>query len=294
MHPDRLKRGALQTAKRAALAAFLIATISGAGAEPARPQRIVSINLCADELLLRLADRKRIASVTRLSQDAGNSNVAALAAGLPVNHGLAEEVMAMRPDVVLAGVYSPQNTVGILRRLGVNVVEFDIPNSLDDVRSEIRRLAAAIGEPERGEALVRAMDARFATLAQRAPAPPLRAVVLRPNGITAGKGSLVEDIMARAGLENLAARLDAGNYLQIPLEAVALQGADVLIVDGESDGPPSLATETLAHPIVAALGRRVRIVSMPAKLWTCGGPNLVEAAERLVAATRGGGGASAR
>ena len=281
---------------RSAAAALLAVAIAAscASAEPARPQRIVSINLCADELLLRLADRRRIASVTRLARDADNSNVAELAAGLPLNHGLAEEVMAMRPDIVLAGVYSPQNTIDILRRLGVNVVEFDVPNSLDDVRAEIRRLAAAIGEQDRGEELVREFDARFATLAREAHRPPLRAVVLRPNGITAGKGSLVEDVMRRAGLENLAARLDAGNYLQIPLEGVALQGADVMIVDGESNGAPSLATETLNHPVVAALGRRVRVVSMPARLWTCGGPNLVDAAERLIAATRGGDGAAAR
>lgn len=273
---------------RAGMAALLVVLLAPeASAEPARAQRIVSINLCADELLLRLADRERIASVTWLSRDAGDSNVAALAAGLPANHGLAEEVMALRPDIVLAGVYSPQNTIGILRRLGVNVVQFDVPNSLDDVRSEIRRLAAAIGEQARGETLIGEIDARFAALAPQAHAPPLRAVVLRPNGITAGRGSLVEDIMRRAGLQNLAAELDTGNYLQIPLEAVALQGADVVIVDGESDGPPSLATETLNHPIVAALGRRVRIVSMPAKLWTCGGPNLVDAAQRLIAATRG-------
>lgn len=273
---------------RAGMAALLVVLLAPeASAEPARAQRIVSINLCADELLLRLADRERIASVTWLSRDAGDSNVAALAAGLPANHGLAEEVMALRPDIVLAGVYSPQNTIGILRRLGVNVVQFDVPNSLDDVRSEIRRLAAAIGEQARGETLIGEIDARFAALAPQAHAPPLRAVVLRPNGITAGRGSLVEDIMRRAGLQNLAAELDTGNYLQIPLEAVALQGADVVIVDGESDGPPSLATETLNHPIVRALGRRVRIVSMPAKLWTCGGPNLVDAAQRLIAATRG-------
>lgn len=274
---------------RAGMAAFLAAAISGpeARAEAARPQRIVSINLCADELLLRLADRERIASVTWWARDAGDSNVAALAKGVPANHGLAEEIMALRPDVVLAGVYSPQNTIDILRRLGVHVVQFDVPNSLDDVRFEIRRLAAAIGEQARGETLIAEIDARFAALAPQAHAPPLRAVVLRPNGITAGKASLVEDIMRRAGLENLAAELDKGNYLQIPLEAVALQGADIVIVDGESDGPPSLATETLNHPVVAALGRRVRIVSMPAKLWTCGGPNLVDAAQRLIAATRG-------
>lgn len=267
------------------------AQIDGAASEPVRPHRIVSINMCADELLLRLADKDRIASVTWLSRDEENSNVAALAAGVPVNHGLAEEAMAFRPDLVLAGVYSSQATIQILRRLGVRVAEFDVPRTLEDVRVEIRQLAAAIGEEARGEALVRRIDAGLAALA---PAPPskLRAVVLRPNGVTAGKGSLVEEIMNRAGLENLAARLDTGNYLQIPLEAIALEKADVLILNGESDGPPSLATEALNHPIIAALARRVQVVSMPPKLWTCGGPGLVEATALLIARTQGVRGAA--
>ena len=102
------------------------------------------------------------------------------------------------------------------------------------------------------------MDARLARLSARAHNPPLNAVVLAPNGFTVGKGSLVNELLQRAGLVNLATRLGIDNYLQIPLEAVALQQADVLILNGESDGAPSLATEALHHPIVAKLGERLK------------------------------------
>ncbi len=252
----------------------------------------MSINQCADELLLRLADRDRIASVTWLSRDANNSNVAALAAGTPVNHGLAEEVMAFRPDLVLAGAFSTQTTIGILKRLGVRVVEFEAPRSMDDVRTQIKRLADAIGEGARGEAMVREIDAGLAALAPRAQGPRLRAAVMQPNGFTVEKGSLVEEIMNRAGLDNLGSQVDAGSYLAIPLEAVALQKADVMIVNGEAYDAPSLATEALNHPLIAALGRRLKVVSMPPKLWTCGGPNLVDAVRLLVDKTRGAGAAA--
>ncbi|MFV0281358.1 MAG: ABC transporter substrate-binding protein [Rhodoblastus sp.] len=276
-------------------AGFLIGALaiasafSHARAGDARPQRIVSINQCTDELLLRLADRDRIASVSWLSQDAANSNTAELAAGMPVNHGLAEEVMAKRPDLVLASAYGSQTTINILRRLGVKVATFAPPNSLAEARAGILALADAIGFYARGEAMVAQMDADFAALAPEAHRPPLRAIVVQPNGFTAGKHSLAEDIMARAGLENLASRLDMGNYLAIPLEAVALEKADVLILDGEQKGAPSLATDALRHPIVASLGLREKVVSMPAKLWMCAGPNLVDAARKLIAGTRGAG-----
>jgi iron complex transport system substrate-binding protein len=251
--------------------------------EPAaRPQRIVSINMCTDELLLRLADPDRIASVTWLSQDPRSANMAEAASRYPANHGLAEEVAAYRPDLVLAGVYTSRTTRQLLKSLGFRVVEYDVPKTLDEVRRQIRAVAATVGEPERGEALVTDMDGRLATLGPRARMPPLNAIVLRPNGFTVGKGSLVNEILERAGLVNLATRLGIDSYLQIPLEAVALQKADVLILNGESSGPPSLATEALHHPIVAALERKLRLVSMPSKLWTCAGPSLVDAVQRLI------------
>lgn len=269
-------------ALRGVVVAVAAAAAIPAVAESVRAQRIVSINQCADELLLRLADRDRIASVSWFSQDEENSNVAALAAGVPANHGLAEEIMAVRPDLVLAGAFSSQTAVQILRRLGVKVVEFDAPRSMDDVRAQIRRLADAIGESARGERMVRDIDDGLRALAAPEHGRRLRAVVMQPNGFTVEKGSLVEEIMNRAGLDNLASSIGAGNYLEIPLEAVALQQADVMILNGEVYGAPSLATEALEHPVIAALGRRLKVVSMPPRLWTCGGPNLVDAARLLI------------
>ena len=277
----------MRPAARVAFAAALAAASPVAQAQDARPKRIVSINQCTDELVLRLADADRVASVSWLSRDAANSNVAALADRVPVNHGLAEEVMSHRPDVVLAGAWSSRTTVEILKRLGVKLVEFDVPRTFDEARAEIRKLAAAIGEQERGEAMVRDIDAGLAALPS--PKPPLRALVMQPNGFTVEKGSLVEEIMNRAGLENLASRVGGGGYLQVPLEAVALQQADVMILNGEAYGAPSLATAALEHPIIKALGRRLRVVALPPKLWTCVGPNLVEATRLLIAQTRGAG-----
>lgn len=284
-----LNAGAL---RRTALALACLVASAAAGAEPARPQRIVSINQCADEVLLRLAPPERIASVTWLSRDANNSNVAPLAARVPVNFGLAEEVMGYRPDLVLSGAFSSQTAVSILKRLGTPVVEFDAPRSLEDVRAQIRRLAAAIGEVSRGEAMVREMDAGLTALAARAQGPRLRTVVMQPNGFTVDRGSLVEEIMNLAGLDNLGSRIDGGSYLAIPLEAVALQRADVMILNGEVYDAPSLATEALNHPVIAALGRRLKVISLPPKLWTCGGPNLVDAVRSLVEQTRGRQGAA--
>jgi iron complex transport system substrate-binding protein len=250
----------------------------------AKPQRVVSLNLCADELALRLADPGVVASVTWLSQDPRNANMAAKAAGLPANDGHAEEALAYDPDLVLVGPFADPASIALLKQVGAPVVEVGAPQTLDGVRRQIRDLAAVLGEPQRGEALIADMDARLARVSVDPSRRRLKAVVLRPNGFTVGPGSLVDEILTRAGLDNLAARLDIAADEQVPLEVVALLGADLLILDRDESSAPSLADAALDHPAIAALGRRMTVVSLPARLWTCGGPEVAEAVERLAAA----------
>ena len=264
------------------LAASLAAALHlGATDTPDKPRRIVSLNMCVDELLLRLADPRNVASVTWLSRDPNNSNVAELAGSIPVNHGLAEEIIPLQPDLVIAGIYTARPAVAMLKRTGTPLAEVGVPKNLAEVRQQIRDIAALIGEREKGESVVGAMDTSLAALPAASSSSRPRAVVLNPNGATVGKGTLVDEIMTRAGLTNVAAELAIDNYGQIPLEAVVASGVDVLIVSASRDGPPALATEILRHPVLSALSDRTRVVVMPGRLWNCGGPAVVEAIGRL-------------
>lgn len=243
-------------------------------------QRIVSLNVCTDELLLRLADPARIASVTWLSRNPSGSNVAELAEKVPVNYGLAEQVVASDPDLVLAGTFTTRIAVGILKRTAIPVVELGVPRSFDEVRQQIRDVALHAQAEERGRALIEEIDRRVAAVAGKPRTARPTAVVLNPNGATVGQGTLADQVMTAAGLDNLAAKLHTDNYGQIPLEIVALHEVDVLIVSASRDGPPSMATEVLRHPILSKLAR-TRVVVMPGRLWSCGGPGVAEAVERL-------------
>jgi iron complex transport system substrate-binding protein len=249
-----------------------------AAADPAR--RVVSLNICTDELLLRLADPHKIASVTWLSRNPSGSNVADLARQVPINHGLAEQVVASDPDLVLAGTYTTRVAIGMLKRTAIPIIEFDIPRSFDDVRRQIREVAALVEAEERGRHLIEELDRRIAAIATKPRTVRPTAVVLNPNGTTVGPDTLADAVMTAAGLDNLAARLQTGNYGQIPLEVVALHEVDVLIVSASRDGPPSNATELLRHPILSKL-KRTRVVVLPGRLWSCGGPGVAEAVERL-------------
>lgn len=240
------------------------------------------MNLCADELVLRLADRDQVASVSFLSGDRRISNVADLAAGLPVNHGLAEEVVTAAPDLVVAGLYTTRTTVALLRKLNFPVVELDVPVTFEAVEAQIREVAAVVGHPARGEAMI--ADIRAGLDAIPARETGTRALVLRPNGLTAGAGSLVDTLLRRTGLVNLGTTPDLEGYNFLPLEWVVTLRPEVLIVDSEPYPRPALAYTVLHHPILERLPYEMRAIGVPNRLWTCAGPAMVEAVSILARA----------
>lgn len=259
------------------------AEAEGDGGPQAPPRRIVSLNLCADELVLRLAPKGHVLSVTSLARDPVGSTVAELAAGLPANRGLAEEVVPLGPDLVIAGAFTTRSTVALLKRFGIEVMELGVPRSLEEGYAQIRAVAARLGVPQKGEAMVGEIKAAIAAAPPpRQPAP--RAVVMRPNGFTVGRHSLADDLMRRAGLDNVAARLSPDKLGQLSLEEIVTARPQVLVVDDEPGAPPSLAREMMRHPAVAEALAGGRIVEVPTRLWACVGPQLAEAFRRLAAA----------
>jgi iron complex transport system substrate-binding protein len=260
---------------------------------PRKPTRIVSINMCTDELVLRLADIKSVASVSYLARSP-NSSVADLAARVPINHGLAEEIVPLNPDLVVAGIYTARPTVELLKRVNAPLLDLDVPRSLEQVRQQYLAVGKALGEPERAERLVAEMDARLAALPPVGPPPLPRALVFNSNGYTAGKQSLVDDIISHAGMENLARALGINNFGRVPLETVVLNPVDVLIVSSYRDGPPSIATEIMNHPVLERISKRTRIVVMPSRLVVCAGPENLDAVALLQSAAVGARGEATR
>lgn len=261
------------------VAVGLVAMTAGAdGADaPRPPTRIVSLNLCTDELVLRLADRRNIASVTYLAATSGVSNVVDLARDIPANHGLAEEIVPLNPDLVVSGRYTARNAVAVLERTGFAVLDLDVPRNLDEIREQYRRMGQALGEEERAERVIAEMDRELGAIPERPEDGRPRAMVFNANGYTIGKGSLTDDVITRAGMENLSATLGIDNYGQVPLEAVVTNAPDVLILSSFRDGPPAMATEVLRHPVLAKMADRMRIVVMPGRLWACAGPGNIDA-----------------
>ncbi len=249
-------------------ASSALALLLLAGAAAAAPQRIVSMNPCADAILAEVAAPRQIAGISHWSQDPrGTSMDLALARRFPRHFGTAEEVLRLAPDLVIAGAHTPGATRAALARLGVPVLLVGVPGSVAESKAEVRAIATAVGRPEAGEALVARIDRAIA--AARHTGPPVPAVLRTPAGVVPGEGTLAGELMGLAGFRNAAAELGLSQWDILPVERLLLGPPVVLLAD------PSAAL----HP---ALGRaRMPVVPFDMQLLNCGGPVIIRAAAAL-------------
>lgn len=267
-----------------AAAALALLAILPARAQP--PQRIVSMNLCTDQMALLLAGPERIVSISFLGADPAESPLADLAKHIPINHGLAEEVIAAKPDLVLAGRYTTGFAKTMLRRLNYPLIEIESPETIAGIHSTLTDLGKALGTEDRAAELLADMDRRLAAVA----APSGRygsAIIFDANGFTVGRPGLADEVMTLTGLINKAPALGIGAYGQVPLETMLAARPDRIIYLIYRPGVPSIASATMEHPALKhGMGGR-KTLSVPGRLLTCGTPMVAEAAERLAASLAG-------
>ncbi|HJP35541.1 MAG TPA: ABC transporter substrate-binding protein [Gammaproteobacteria bacterium] len=258
-------------------------------ASGAAPSRVASLNLCTDSMLFELAEARQIVSVTALSRDESLSYYADAAQTIAVNHGLAEEIISLRPDLILADRYAATGTTALLSRLGYHVMKFDPMLSFADFRVGFMRLAAALDAREKASKLLAVMERELARVEPPRVAARRRAIIYRPNGFSPGSRSLANDMLRAAGLLNLADEfgIEYGGF--VPLETLVVSSPDIVLLGGRAERYPALAEQILAHPALTGRnangdpGSRPLQIDISEKFWTCGGTFVVEAIARLTA-----------
>lgn len=244
----------------------------------AAPRRVVSMNVCTDQLAMLVAGEGQLYSVSNLASDGRTSALASQAGRYAVNHGFAEEVFTMKPDLVLAGTFTSQATVDLLKRLGFRVEQFAPATSFDDIRADLTRMGQLLGRKERAAGLVAQMDEDLEALRSRSVAD--RTVALYyADSYTSGTGTLADAVIRAAGLRNIGETLGLTGTVKLPLELLVLADPDLVVAGDGSYRAPALATEAYAHPAFRALAGEA--VASPGQYWICGASFTVEAARRL-------------
>ena len=244
-----------------------------------KPQRIMSLNVCTDLLLLQIAPKARIASVTFMAPQGAAVLFPGRADGIALNHDRAEDVINARPDLILDSALGAPLTRTMARRIGARVVEVKDANSFADIRDIVRQVGDAVGEPQRAAMLIEQMEATLADLAAHPPARRLRVVAWSGGSAVPGKGSLTDAIITAAGAENIAARPGAAES-SFGVEELLIADPDALLFGGATLGQPSLLTDEGQHRVVRRLyaGRRIAYNDIA---HTCGLPQSADSALAL-------------
>lgn len=253
------------------------------GTAAAAQPSVVSINLCADQLLLNLADPEQILALSWLAADPEEALLAERAAEFPANYGTAEEVIELGPDLVLAGTYSNSFTLDLLRRLGYPVVTIPPATSLEGIAVNLRTIGAAIGQPHRAEAQVAAMFAQIDGIHASRPADGPRVLIVRPGGYTLERDSLGAHLLARTRLVNAAEDVGIDRWGSLSLESLLRVRPDVIVIARYRETDRALANTFLDHPALALVRQTLPTATIHARDWACGIPQSVETLIPLIA-----------
>ena len=244
---------------RQALAVILLIGLAGfAKAEPARPT-VVSLDYCADQFVLALADRDQILAV---SKDAERqfSHLRDKAAGLPKVRAAAEDVIALGPDVVVRSWGGDARALAFYERFGIRTVQLGYADNIPGTEDVLRAVAAEIGQGERAEALIAAMPAPTAATGRSA-------LYVTPGGVSAGSGTMIDAIMRHAGLSNAN---NGTGWTGLPLERLVLAPPQLMLTaffgfDDDATNQWSVSR----HPVMQRLMARAQVIAMDESRVSC-------------------------
>lgn len=276
------------------LAAIAVALGSMAPAVSADgpPKRIVSFNLCADQLLVALADPAQIAGLSPYAVNPLLSVMTERAAAFPRLDWDAESVVNLAPDLVLGGP-SHRPIHAMLSAMGIRVVDVALIRNIADARRQAIEVGKLVGHPERGEALARQIEQAEMRLAAMAINPPLTALVIQREGYREGPASLASGMLSIAGLRPPDRTAPgAGGFMAaeqggfVSLEHLLTNGPDVLVLQD----PPREARDQgalfITHPALLTRYGPNRRIDLPERYTLCGGPPLLRGLDYLARAIK--------
>jgi iron complex transport system substrate-binding protein len=250
----------------------------------APPRRVVSLNPCLDGILLEVADRGQIAALSHYARQPAQSAIADVARRYPFTWGSAEEVVALRPDLVLTTGMDGLDLAGVLPRLNIRQARFTVPDTVEQSLVQVRRVALLVGHPERGEALNQRIVAALKAAGPRPGEPRLGALIYEYHGLASGPGTLVDELLRRTGFDNLAPRYGLKRTGEVPLESLIADPPRVLLAGRRAADEPVWADRVLSHPSLAGLAPRMMRETFPETLMFCGGPSIIPASAALASA----------
>lgn len=266
-------------------AALLCLLAAGCAAQPSTYGGIVSLNPCVDAMLVEMVPPSRIGALSRYSRDsAATSMDMAVARRFPSTHGTAEDVIARRPDLVIGDSFTSPATREALRRAGIRTHFVGWASTIEESRAQLRELAGLVGAQPAGEAMVARIDQAVAHA--RTDGPVVSALIWIGGNMVSGGGTLLDEMMVKAGFSDHAAHYGLQNTGYLPIEHVVADPPRVMLAPDSSGRDAGSRATQMRRWALERSGATVVQAEFPRNLVNCGGPVIARAMDRLAQVRR--------
>lgn len=243
---------------------------------PKKPEKILGTSAFIDTMLLGVVTADHLAGATAADRDPAISYIADDTKDIPLTVPLmgapAELIAQAKPDLIIASTYTKQDDLALYRTMGIPVVVVKGPVNLEEVRESVRLIAAAAGEKERGERVVSRMEEKLAEadrVLSGVTGPKPKVYLISQMTRWGGPGSMYDDLVTRARLDNAIGLAGARNGQAVSLEMLYKVDPDLFFVstDRASDqtGAGKYRDAFLANPAVARMRAAQHVVPVPDK-----------------------------
>ena len=194
---------------------------------PSKPKRILTFAMYTDQIVLGLVTSDHLVGINTLLDDPVLSNIIPIAKKITkkIGNPSAEEVLSMKPDLVIVSDWTQAEKIQSMRDLGLKVVSVKSPETIQDAKDAVSQVAAAIGEPEKGRQLIGMMDKKLAEIREKTSKikPEQRKNIVLLSLMTAygGTGCAYDDACREANVINGSTRILCC-CLSIPVRAVTI------------------------------------------------------------------------
>ena len=249
------------------------------------PQRIISIAPSNTEILFALGLADRVVAVTDYCNYPPEADAKPSIGGFSTPN--IEEIVALSPDMVLATSIHEKKIIPQLESKGLTVVAL-APKTFDDAIASITLVGQVTGKEKEATDLLTEMQKRIKAVTNKtdglpqAQRPRVLYIVWHDPLMTAGSGTMHDELIAKAGGLNIAHYLS--KYADISLEAVIAANPEVMIAGvgmgtGEDLPLQFLTQETRLRDTDARKNNRV--YGIDTDLIGRSGPRIVDALEQL-------------
>jgi iron complex transport system substrate-binding protein len=264
------------------LAAMIALVLPGSAASAANLPRLVSMNVCTDQLVLTLADPEQILGLSRFARDGWQSKAGDLSR-YPVLSGGAEDILLIRPDIVVVSAFDKRSTRELLKAKGLHLAELAVPRTLDEARQQIREAGDITGHPDRAAAEIARLDAALARARRAVSERHFHVLPLSRRGWVAGSDSFVGSLLAETGLRSAAGDLGFSFGGFASLEAIVNLRPDFIVVSQAGDTARDDGQAFLLHPALERFYPPEKRIVIPERMTECGGVLLADALDALTA-----------